>query len=208
MEIKNIVVGPLQTNCYLLSDSDSGDGIIIDPGADAGPIAETCAKLGIKPLLIVNTHAHFDHIGANRELKDRFPGLKIAAGALDAESLSDPTQNLTAGFGVQGKMPSAEIALKEGDRVDFGHCSLLVRHTPGHSIGSITLAAEKESPVPVFCGDLLFADGVGRTDLPGGDRHQLENSIRDVLSAYGDDAVLYPGHGPSITVGERKKLGW
>ncbi len=205
IKIKQLVVGPLETNCYLLREADSDEAVIIDPGADANRIADACDSMGAVPRLIVNTHAHFDHIGANGALKRHFPGLQIAAGALDAAAMADPVQNLSAGFGVHDDMPLPEVELEEGDKVEVGGDMLRVRFTPGHTRGGISLISDNNSPPAVFCGDLIFAQGMGRTDLPGGNMATLRESIRKLLSSCTDETVLYPGHENPITVGERRK---
>lgn len=206
MNIKRIIVGPLQTNCYLVWREGAGEAILTDPGAEADKIADACMKAGVSPRLAVNTHSHFDHTGANAGLKRRFPDLTIAVGTGDAASMACPHANLGAGFGMEEQVPEAELLLEDGTKIEAGGCSLRVLHTPGHSAGSISLISEAETPARVFCGDLIFADGVGRTDLPGGDAAQLWRSIENLLSLCSDETILYPGHGPSITAGERKRL--
>ena len=194
------------TNCYLCHQEGTDKGIIIDPGADADKIAAACRQAGVSPTLAVNTHAHYDHIGANAALKNLYPGLRFAIGTLDADSLSDPEQNLSAGFGVNAEVPAAELQLDDGDTVNQNACDFRIHHTPGHTRGSVSLVSSGEQPWVVFCGDLLFADGVGRTDLPGGNSKQLRDSIEELLSSIPDDAILYPGHGPAVTVKERKAV--
>ncbi len=206
MKIQQIVVGPLQTNCYLVWGEGSREGTIIDPGADAEKIARAVTQSGVTPMMVVNTHAHYDHIGANPALKRLYPGLQFAVGALDAASVSDPMENLGYGLGFPEEIPPPDLELEDGDTVGAGECFFRVINTPGHTKGAISLVSGGEAKRALFCGDLIFEDGVGRTDLPGGDAGRLRESIDHVLSSYPDDTVLYPGHGPSITIGERKKL--
>ena len=206
MEIKKLIVGQLQTNCYIVSEKGSSETMLIDPGAEGNRIADACLQLEINPVLVVNTHAHYDHIGANAALKRRFPALRFAAGELDADAVTDPVMNLSAGFGVSETMPSPDIRLKDGDRTGLPECEFRVHHTPGHTRGGISLVSTDASPPVVFCGDLIFAEGVGRTDLPGGSAAKLRESIHNLLLACPDCSVLYPGHGPATTVGEQKQL--
>jgi glyoxylase-like metal-dependent hydrolase (beta-lactamase superfamily II) len=121
--------------------------------------------------------------------------------------LTRPLKNLSPLLGVMVKAPRADMALKEGDTLRFGSCSLLVMGTPGHTPGSISLLAEIERPLVVFCGDLVFQGGVGRTDLPGGDFEALRQSIEEKIFTLPDDTILLPGHGETTTVGEEKRSG-
>ncbi len=204
MNIETIVVGPIETNCYLVHEPKADFGLIIDPGGDAGKIIAACDEADITPRLIVNTHAHFDHIAANAMLMKHFPELQVAVGEIDAEDICDPMRNLGAGFGVDQRLPRPDRTLADGEILSIGKLDFTVLHTPGHTRGSISLINREEKPSAAFCGDLLFENGVGRTDLPGGNDKELRNSILSLLSACDDNTVLYPGHGASVTAGARR----
>jgi len=201
--VTRLEVGILGTNTYLLRGQDGPHGLIIDPGGDGPAIVARCRQEGLLPVYIVDTHAHVDHIGANAALKDTFPDAQLCIGRDDAERLTDPTASLAAMFGTLARSPAADRLLSEGDVIEFGASQLRVMETPGHTPGSICLLAEGEPP-QLFCGDLIFQGGVGRTDFPGGDMRQLMASIRDKVLVLPDETVLWPGHGPPSTVGRER----
>ncbi len=199
MIIERLVVGMLQSNCYVVGCEDTKAGIIIDPGGDAPSILNKVEQLGLSIKYIVNTHGHIDHIAANRPLKEA-TGAKIAIHHADAEYLITDQGQFARMLGVLSPGPPADVLLEEGDDIVFGDDSLHVIHTPGHSSGSISLAADGV----VFCGDTLFAMGVGRVDLPGGDWETLIQSIKNQLFAMPDTTTVYTGHGPPTTIGREK----
>jgi hydroxyacylglutathione hydrolase len=205
MKITRLTVGPLETNCYLAADEATGQAAIIDPGGDSDLILQTCRNHKLVPLFIVNTHAHADHIGANPDLKRAFPDAKLCIGRADAPLLTDSVRNLSIMLGRASRMPHADLLLDEGATLSVGSCRLRVIETPGHTRGAICLIADAEEPPVAFVGDLIFAGGVGRVDLPGGDWDALLASIRGKIFTLPDRTVLFPGHGPSSTVGEEKR---
>ena len=198
MKVITLTVGPIMENCYILYDEQTLDGIIIDPGAEAERILATVAKLHLNIKYIVNTHGHADHIGANREIGEALH-CKLAIHQDDEPMLASPDVNLSSS-GYMGKLITsqpADILLKENDIIEFGNCKLKVLHTPGHTPGGICLVGEGV----VMSGDTLFAGSVGRTDLPGGSMRQLITAIRTKLMPLNPDLKVYPGHGPSSTIG-------
>jgi glyoxylase-like metal-dependent hydrolase (beta-lactamase superfamily II) len=199
MIIERLVVGMLQSNCYVVGCEDTKAGIIIDPGGDAPSILNKVEQLGLSIKYIVNTHGHIDHIAANRPLKEA-TGAMIAIHQADAEWLTTDQGQFARMLGVLSPGPPADVLLEEGDDIVFGNDSLHVIHTPGHSSGSISLAADGV----VFCGDTLFAMGVGRVDLPGGDWETLIQSIKNRLLTMPDTTTVYTGHGPPTTIGREK----
>lgn len=200
MRIQRLSVGPLETCCYIVSDGESPEAMAVDPGGNEDQIAAELDTAGLRPVLIVNTHGHLDHIAGNVELKERFPDARIIIHAADEECLEKPSKNLSLLMGVAFKSPPADRVVKEGDRVEVGAAAFGVIHLPGHTPGGMGLVSQNESPTVCFCGDTLFAGGMGRTDFPGGDYEALLESIREKLLTLPDDAVLYPGHGPETTV--------
>ena len=207
MNITCLTVGLLETNCYLVRDAATGEGALIDPGAEAPRIVEACAQESLEPGLIVNTHGHADHVGADAELKRRYPSARLCIGRGEAELLGEPVRNLSAMLGLEGAGVEPDALLDEGQELRFGQCVLRVMQTPGHTPGSICLLAPDERPQVVFCGDLIFQGGVGRVDLPGGDAAALRRSIEHRILKLPGETVLLPGHGPPTTVQEAQ-LFW
>jgi len=196
--IEELIVGPLQTNCYILGDETTHEGIVIDPGGDAPLILEAIKRLELQIQLVVNTHGHFDHIMANREVMEATEA-PLAIHPDDAAMLTNPLRSFSFFLGKFRPSPPATVSLQEGDLVPVGTLSLQVLHTPGHSPGSVSLWQEQEKAV--FSGDVLFNMSIGRTDFPGGSHLTLLQSIRDKLFALPDSTVVYSGHGPKTTIG-------
>lgn len=195
MFIKKIAVGPLESNCYLAGDEDTKEIYIIDPGGDYEKINSAIDKNSLKPKAVINTHGHGDHIGANEEF-----GIPVWIHRLDADFLTDSSKNLSGAFGFFLKTKAASRLLEDGDTLDIGKYNLKVIHTPGHTPGSICLKAKGV----IFTGDTLFCEGVGRTDFAYGSQEDIMSSIKEKLFTLGDDYVVYPGHGPSSTMGNEK----
>jgi len=196
MVLIQLCVGPLQVNCYILADEKTKDAMIIDPGDDAGDILRVIKENGFKVRYIVLTHAHFDHTGANKDLKE-VTGAEILMHQ-DDRRLLESAANQGSMFGMRSSAsPPADRYVKHGEVITTGEVSLKVLHTPGHSPGGICLLGQGM----VFTGDALFAGSIGRTDLPGGDFQALIRSIKMNLMTLPDDTKVYSGHGPSSTIG-------
>jgi hydroxyacylglutathione hydrolase len=178
MDIKKIVVGILQTNCYVLTSGV--EGIIIDPGEEADKILEAIS--GLKIDLILLTHNHLDHIGA------LLPIVKATSAEVAIHTMD--------------WIDSADRELKDGGKIPFDGKEILVLHTPGHTPGSCCFSFEKD----LFSGDTLFAGGWGNTAFPGGDENAIFRSIREKIISLPDDTVVYPGHGEATTIGEERTL--
>jgi hydroxyacylglutathione hydrolase len=201
MLIERLVVGMLQSNCYLAACEDTKEAIVIDPGGDAPLILNRVRELGLTIKYIVNTHGHIDHIAANRPVKEG-TGAQLAVHQDDAEWLVTDQGAYARMLGVSSPGPAADVLLEEGDEIAFGNERLQVIHTPGHSLGGISLVGDGV----VFCGDTLFSMGVGRVDLPGGSWETLMNTIKTRLFTMPDDTVAYTGHGPETTIGREKQF--
>lgn len=196
MKVTVLAVGPIQANCYLVSDGTSPDCLIVDPGGEADRVLACCEQLGVQPRLIVLTHGHVDHMAAAATVKAA-TGAPVLIHAADREFVENPHPYWVQLVG--GAEPVAVDAdLTDGQVLSVGALSLRVLHTPGHSPGSVCLLTDGA----LFTGDTLFAGSVGRTDLPGGSLTQLEASLRRLLAETTPDTVVYAGHGPQSTMGE------
>jgi len=200
MVLIRLIVGPLQVNCFILADQKTKEAVVIDPGDDARQIMKIIHDKGFRVRYIVNTHSHFDHVGANKEIKET-TGAELLLHEADAPGLA-MTQQQSRSFGMEPvTSPKADRLLKHGDLIQAGEVRLKVLHTPGHSPGGISLLEEGM----VFTGDALFAGSIGRTDLPGGDLLTLIRSIKTHLMMLPDDTKVFPGHGPASTIGDERK---
>ena len=200
MIIKNIVVGPLEVNCYILGCEDTKEAAIIDPGENADEIISNIEKEGLNPKFIINTHAHFDHIGGVKVIQDHFK-IDFILHEGDLFLVENASEQATA-FGLKPiSKPVVNKNATNGEKVNLGNKSITVIHTPGHSPGGVCYYSDNN----VFVGDTLFAGSIGRTDLPGGSYDTLINSIKENLFPLGDSTIVYPGHGPSTTIGNEKE---
>ncbi len=201
MIIEKLEVGPFASNCYIIGDESTKEGMIIDPGAEANRILSKVKDLGLNIKYIVLTHAHIDHVGAVKEVKDA-TGAELAIHTDDEKYLqAGPSPEAAVFFSNMSPPPPPDILLKGGDSIDVGNLHFLVLHTPGHSLGCICLLYNGV----VFSGDTLFNFGIGRTDFPGGSYNQLLNSIHTKLMILPDNTVVYPGHGPQTTIGMERR---
>jgi hydroxyacylglutathione hydrolase len=199
-EVISIPVGPLEANCFVVYSEKSREAIIVDPGDDARKIIDIIQSNNLQPVLIVNTHGHMDHIGANATIKDTF-SVPIAIHEDDSTMLTNPSENLSSVIGTNTVSPAADQLLHEGDTVDLDGTEIKIIHTPGHSPGGICLYFDST----LIAGDTLFKGSIGRTDLPNGDFPTLISSIQQKLEVLGDEVVVYPGHGPKTTIGDEKR---
>ena len=181
MQIKVVEVGYLQTNCYFVIDEKTMDTAVIDPGDDSNRILDAVEQGGFRVKAILLTHGHFDHIGAVDALYRHSSAAdrpRIVIHELDAPMLTNPVLN--AGMGLMGReitAPPATDLVREGDELTLAGLKIQVLHTPGHTPGSVCYLIEGE----LFTGDTLFDYGWGRTDLPGGNEEQMEDSLRRLM---------------------------
>jgi len=202
VRIDRVSVGPLETNCWIVSDDAGGPVVVIDPGDDLPAIEQAIG--GREVATVVLTHGHFDHLGAAGELSVSFDA-PLAVHEADAAGITTAEGTGGAFFGFHGHVaPEPDHRLADGDVVAAGLLRLRVLHTPGHSPGSISLLAEGEGHV--FSGDTVFAGSVGRTDFPGGDARALKASITSVLAALPAETKVHPGHGPDTTIGREQRV--
>ncbi len=202
MIFESLEVGPLGVNCFILGCEETGQGVVIDAGGDARDIIAVVERQGLTITHVINTHGHFDHIGANRALKERF-GANLMIHAADIPLL-DRAADIAKAYGIPGEnSPQPDTCLEDGMEISFGKMTMTVLHTPGHSPGGCCFYLEAEQKI--ITGDTLFADSIGRTDLPGGSHEQLLDSVRAKLFTLPDHVVAYPGHGPETTIGHEKR---
>lgn len=200
LDIQAMSLGPLGANCYIVSSERNA--LIIDPGGEAGRIIEKITKDELIPQAILLTHAHFDHIGAVDELRKKY-NLDVYLHEQETEWLAESRLNrsrLFTGEDIVTSRPDEEMV---PGQMNVGSFSFEVIHTPGHSPGSVSIVFHKYKKV--LSGDALFFQGIGRTDLPGGDAKVLQSSIKDKIYQLEDTYTVYPGHGPSTTIGSEKR---
>lgn len=201
MIIKTLALGPIMANCFIVGCEKTKSAVVIDPGDEVNKILLALADAKLTVKYIINTHGHFDHVGANKRLKDA-TNAPILIHKADADMLAQVSMSAMA-FGMSGEnSPPADQTIDEGDKITFGDITLTVLHTPGHSLGGVSLWVDGV----VFVGDSLFAGSIGRTDFPGGDYDTLIRSIKTKLLPLGDDVVVYSGHGPETTIGREKRF--
>ena len=201
MIVEYMPVGPIMANCYIVGCEETREAVVIDPGEDAEKILQKLAELKLKVKYIVNTHGHFDHVGANGKLKEA-TGAELLIHAADAPMLGHLVQ-AAASFGLRSEnSPPPDRTIDEGDEIKVGNITFEVIHTPGHSPGGISLKADNY----LFVGDTLFSGSIGRTDLPGGNFNTLKESIQKKIFPLGDNIRVFTGHGPETSVGREKKF--
>ena len=200
MIIKTVQVGELRTNCYIVASNKTKEAIIIDPGDEAEKIIGAIEIEKLKPILIVNTHAHPDHVGANFKLAEKYD-IVAALGEDGYKMIEDFKSYFEEFSGLKIEALSIERLLKDNNRIDIGEIELQVINTPGHSKGSICLYGNGV----LFSGDTLFAGTYGRTDIPGGSEEEMQASIKKLMELP-DGTVVYPGHGSRTTIEEERKL--
>ncbi|WP_022667973.1 MBL fold metallo-hydrolase [Desulfospira joergensenii] len=201
MIIKKLEVGPIMANCYILGCEETNEAVVIDPGDEADKILMELAKSELKVKYLINTHGHFDHVGANKRMKEATNAV-LAIHPGDEPMLGELSRSASM-FGLAAEnSPPPDLLLNHGDEVSFGKITLRVIHTPGHSRGGICLYTQGH----LFAGDTLFAGSIGRTDLPGGDYDTLISNIKEKLLDLPEDTVVYTGHGPETSIGNEKRM--
>lgn len=200
IDIMRLVVGPIRTNCYLIKNKLSDGAIIVDPGGDEEVIENRMLAYHMKPVAILLTHGHFDHIGAVNQLKSRF-GVKVYAYQDEKEVLERPDINLSSMF-ERPMSIKADVYLRDNEEFELDGIKFKTIYTPGHTIGSCCFYIENEKVL--FSGDTLFAYSHGRTDFPTGSEGAIIRSITERLLKLESDVKVYPGHEDETTIGREK----
>lgn len=202
MYFTSFEVGAFATNCYLLACEQTGEAVVIDPGGGTSRILQMLAERGLCLRFIVNTHGHGDHVAGNQRLQEKTEA-QVLIHEKDTSFLLHPVQSMRSVFsGKKEGGVGASRFLKEGDLITVGkEVKLKVLHTPGHTPGGICLVGDGF----IFTGDTLFAGSIGRTDFPGGSFRALIKSIKEKLLPFPDEFIIYPGHGPSSTIGKERR---
>ncbi len=199
-------VPPFEKNGFVVGCPDTKEGILIDPGDEVDGLLDASRRHELTIKYILLTHAHFDHITGVGRAKSV---LRVPVGLHRADEFlykAAVQQGIAFGFRVESQ-PPIDFYLEDGGTVQFGKLTAVVRHTPGHSPGGVCLefGKDEDKARTLFVGDTLFAGGIGRTDLPGGDLDTLLSSIRTVLFAFPDDSLVWPGHGSETTIGHERR---
>ena len=195
-EITCVVVGLLETNCYLVKCDAEGSGVIIDPGDDSSRIVEECRRIGLRPELILLTHGHIDHTNAAGDLRGTFD-CEVACHHLDEEMVRSSGPAL---WGLERHACQVDRNVSDGDVIVVGTRGFKVIHTPGHTPGSVCYLLDNV----LFSGDTLFRGSIGRTDLPGGSEEEILRSLKVKLGKLDSTVKVFPGHGPPTTIGYEK----
>lgn len=198
MVLKCLPNGMFGSNCYIIGEN--GEGAVIDPGVNCAGITGAADALGLQIKHIIITHGHIDHICSMDELREK-TGARLSIHENDAAALGDDRYNGSALFGEAAVFNSADELLKDGSKITIGGLTLEIIHTPGHSPGCICIKTGNM----VFTGDTLFRRSIGRTDLGNGNFEDIIDSINNRLMTLDDSTVVYPGHGPSTTIGYEKR---
>jgi glyoxylase-like metal-dependent hydrolase (beta-lactamase superfamily II) len=203
LTIVPLVMGPVQTNCYLVGEETSRQAVVIDPAWDGEKIQAEAARRGWEITAAWLTHAHFDHVAGSASLARALPApLPLAIHPDDLQLYQ--RQGGAAMFGLQIEPgPTPTMLLSHGQSLSLGPVAFEVRHTPGHTPGHVVFYSAEEKVV--FCGDVIFRGSIGRTDLPGSSYPALIQSIETQLFSLPDETVLYSGHGPQTSVGIERR---
>lgn len=201
MRIKTLILGEVSTNCFIIMNEVSKEAIIIDPAAHAEEIDKYLKEQGLKPVAILLTHGHFDHILAVNELV-KLNNLPVYASSAEQELLLDASMNCSSFLG-QKVSVTISHPLNDNDKINLAGMNITVILTPGHTAGGVSYYFEKHGVL--FSGDTLFFDSIGRTDLPTGNYKALIDSVTNKLMKLPDDVQVYPGHGQCTTIGYERR---
>lgn len=201
LKVEKRVLGMMRTNVYLAVNTETKEAVLIDPAASPEALERDIEALGLHPVGILLTHGHFDHIGAAKEIAERYQ-IEIGAGCEEADVMSDAGVNMSGEFAKPfGVKP--DRVYRDGETFELAGFSIHAIHTPGHTKGGMCYYLPQEGVL--FSGDTLFCESVGRTDLPTGSMSALVASVRGLLKNLPDDTVVYPGHASDTTIAHEKE---
>lgn len=200
-ELQTLVLGSVSTNCYLLKNKETAELLIVDPADHPEVISSKIKELQAKPVAILLTHGHYDHILAAEEIRKAY-GIPVYACEKEAETLLDSSANLS-GYGNRPCSLRADILLADLQVFEVAGFSVQMLHTPGHTEGSCCYYLKDEGIL--FSGDTLFYGSVGRTDFPGGSTAKIVQSLHKLVDNLPEETEVYPGHDMSTTIGYEKR---
>lgn len=204
LEVRTVVSQAFMQNSFLVWRQGAKECVVCDPGLEPDGIEEILADERLQPVAFLITHGHADHIAGLLSLKPRYPACPVLIGAGDAYKLTNADANLSAGFGLPLECGPADQTLEHGEQLALGGLKWEVRNTPGHSAGHVVFVLQELSPPVVLGGDVLFREGIGRTDFPDGSTRDLISSIQNQLFTLPEETVVLPGHGPATTIGHER----
>ena len=203
MDIHIIHAGLLAVNCYIVSNPDTAECVVIDPGGSVPGIDRAVLELGLTVKAILLTHGHYDHTGGLQQARKLWE-VPVYADEKEAEVLKDPMLNMSGAYrGMKDISTKADIWLTDGEEFTVAGITFRTLHTPGHTCGSCCFYVEKENVL--FSGDTLFCRSYGRIDLPTGSGIDMVRSVVGVLFKLPDETLVYPGHEDYTTIGNEKK---
>ena len=195
LDVVQLPLGPIETNCYLVRRAGSAEAVVVDPAADATTIRLKLASRGARCVAILITHGHWDHLGGVADLAEG-SGAPVHMSREEISLLENLSERAPSEVVYRNYIP--DVLLNGDELLDLAGVAFQTISVPGHSPDHLGYAANGS----IFCGDVLFAGGVGRTDLPGSDWETLRASIRTLVEGYLPETVVYPGHGPPTTLGQ------
>ncbi len=202
LTINRLILGPVETNCYIISNEDTKEAIVFDPAENTEEIIKCLEKEGVKLAAILLTHGHFDHMTAANELREKCEA-KVYAHEMEKELLATPDMNLSTLFTGQPVSTNADLLVKDNEELMLAGVRIQVIYTPGHTIGGCSYYLPEQKIL--ISGDTLFKGTIGRTDFPTGDYKTLITSVKKRLFQLDDDVKVLPGHNEITSIGYEKQ---
>lgn len=203
--IQTVVSSPFEENAFIVHLKGKTDCFVVDPGLEPDKIVDLIKREELNPVAVLITHGHTDHIAGMDGIKAEWKNCAVYIGEHENEKLTDAEKNLSASFGVPMTFSPADILLRHQETIDVAGIPIEVRHAPGHSRGHVVYLILCEPKRILFAGDVIFRQGVGRSDFPDGNPGRLIASIRSQILSLPDDTVVFSGHGPSTTIGAERR---
>ncbi|MDO5309353.1 MAG: MBL fold metallo-hydrolase [Planctomycetia bacterium] len=206
LDIERVVLSDIEENAYIVALKNADSCVIVDPGMEPLALINRLLTKRLTPEAILVTHGHWDHIGGVNLVRKHWSDVTIYVGVNDRSKLTDPNGNLSPWLSTPHKTYDADVSVTDGDTISVANLTFKALWTPGHTSGHMVYLLETESRPIVFCGDLIFESGVGRTDIPDGNSVALYKSVTEKILTLPDQTLLYPGHGNSTTVGNERRF--